>query len=388
MGNKPPSWLIISIIAWILLLVLVILIFPQYRGPKPIGNRDKPFLTLTEYPLSNANYFYGPTLDGKEILFSQRKGSIPNSRCEIYSKSLETNKTKLVIRLDFHCPPSAFLSKDRDYLFFEISNAIMDKIATEAYNYYNLVNSYKKSIYACDIKEKNLILLRKGLEKVDYASQGGIVTGTDYTLIGPSPTENNEILVIKETSDIVPKFVGGSFVNVSKIENTVVVYALLSQQDILVFNESYNPASIDDEGYPPYQYQPSLTRWSPKGDAVILERGRIDSLAEKLDIISRGGVNGIGQNISQNIQYIIYLDKLELKELNPLSVQDDISNCGYYYNENLIYYQQLSEPTEYVIFFPDGKTYLRRYAEPSLGAPTEFDYMLKFSSSPYCTSPL
>jgi hypothetical protein len=380
--------IIVFTIILVFLVLAIVASFLWYRSLKPLGIQEDSFLTLTEYPISNANYFYGPTLDGKEILFSKRKGTLPDTRCEIYSKSLETNQTNLVAKLDFHCPQKLVLSKDGDFLFFEISNAIIEKIPEEAYDYYNIVDRYKKSIYAYNLKEKKSILLKKGLEKEDYTSSGGGITGINYLLIGPSPSENNKVLILEENEYLISKSIGGGpHYNYGYFNNTLLVYDTKTNQEITIFREyEWSPycfVNCTDDPISKYQYP--LTRWSPKGDAVIFEKGLLGSLAEKLDVFQRGGVDVFGKDTPQNTQYVVYLDNLEQKELKSENFQEDINSCGYYYNGNLNSYQQLSEPVEYVYFLPDGKTYIRKYAVPSLGTPTEYYYVLKVSRNPYCS---
>ncbi len=342
---------------------------------KKIEKEINPFLILQESPITEANYFYGPTLDGEEILYSKRIGKLPKSKCEIYSKNINTEKVDLLAELDFHCPEKVVLSKDKDYLFFQISNAIMENIPTEKYNYYNLVWKYKRSIYSYNLKEKELKRIQKGVEKEDYTSSGGGITGINYLLIGPSPSENNKILILEENEYTVSRsFGGGAPSNYGYFNNTLFVYDTKTTKKIII-SEEYEWSEycfINCTDGPNSKYQYSLGRWSPKGDAVIFEEGIQDNLAE---IIPEGG----------NKQYIVYLDNLEEKELKSENVRDDINICGYYYNENLQEYRSISGPIQNVVLFPNGETYLRKYAVSSLGTPTHYYYVLNMNEDLYCT---
>lgn len=329
--------------------------------------------------------FSGISLDGKQALFKENKGSFPKSTCKVYSKDIENKKVELLADLNFDCKFNDYLSKEGNYLFFDISNAVKNKITSFSKDIFVVNGLYKHSIYGYDIKNKKLFLIKEGVEAKDFNPGGGPLTGTDYRIIGLSPKDNNKILIEKSIYEVVYKKFEASenWGDVWLTTNEIWVLDLETNEEILILNETIS-SEID---YLDFRYhQTGLTRWSPDGEAIIYETGKLNSLSDKYSELEYNK-----ENPSLNTQYIIYLEDLERKELKPENVKGDITSCGYYYNENLESYGSLLYLIpEYVIPFPDGKTYLsmttsiHRFCPFPDCPPDHEDYILRTNEQFYC----
>ncbi|MFH1585732.1 MAG: hypothetical protein ABIB79_03120 [archaeon] len=296
----------------------------------------------------------GITLDGKDVLLSRQVDRPSN--CGLYLKEIQTKKeTSLGNFISGGCGIEEIfsLSKNRKNLFI-ISDVPLtgDEISTSEYN---LKQDY--SIYVQNIINDEITLIKEGLQErttEDYDYYTTITTS--YSLIRPSPINDNEFLFTKEENIIKDAVEGKTYSY--KVGSWF--YNLDTQKEILVYEEELEGESWN---WPESRYQPLLTRWSPDGKAIIYEIGYLPRVGE--------GGSKYSSNYN-NEAYIFYLDNLNPLEFKPENVRDDINKCGYYYN-NMPKYSS-----------PDGKTYIRSKSRCIMDDCTYYYYIEE--GEPYCQS--
>lgn len=364
------------------LLIIIIIVVVLVGGISSIFLYKK---SVEPFLYGRYNRLFQVTFGGDEILFGKnvflsenaKIGKFPYYHCEIYLKDIKTEEERLVKRFNFDCgitdSESLAISKNKKYILFDTNQDTLNKRTS------NLAVS-EHSIYVYDIEADKFSLIKEGFyERIPDTGY----TKISYSYVRPSPTEDNKFLFTKRKSITLwygEKDHNGIYENQTyeQILETW-VYDLTTDEEILIYQENLTGESWT---WPDERYHPYLTRWSPKGDAIIYEVG----VEGVMDYKRPDGPRN-------NEQYIVYLTDLEVKELNPDNVVGDIDLCGYFYEGNLQpFYELVDKNWEKgrgnLVLFPDGKTYFKVRvcaSEFCPGAENYPKYYLRESEEQYCT---